>query len=173
MAVRYTGCMDAKQYNQMSQPLRERPELLRALTLANKGLTTLGYVVYPLLLVILFATQDPFLMRCFVVPLVGFVTLSLARAAINAPRPYEALDIQPLIKKDTHGKSFPSRHAFSMFMIAFCWLQWCVPVGVLLLIAGVEMSAVRVMGGVHFPRDVAAGFLFALACAAVGFWLIP
>ena len=34
------------------------------------------------------------------------------------PRPYQTWAIQPLIKKDSLGKSFPSRHVFSATVIA-------------------------------------------------------
>ncbi|MDO4182466.1 MAG: phosphatase PAP2 family protein [Coriobacteriia bacterium] len=165
--------MNAQQYNAISQPLRQRPALLRALTVANIALTCLGYVMYPLLVAVLFATHDAFLLRCIVVPAVSFVLVSVLRAAVNQPRPYEALDIVPLIAKDTQGKSFPSRHAFSIIMIALCWLYWLVPVGVFMLVAGVILSVVRVLVGVHYPHDVVAGALIGAACGVVGFWVIP
>ena len=38
---------------------------------------------------------------------------TLLRAAINRPRPYEALNFTPLFPKDTKGQSMPSRHCFS------------------------------------------------------------
>lgn len=165
--------MDARQYNAWSQPLRQKPGLLRALTAGNKALTYLGYVMYPLLLVLLVLNGDPFLLRCILVPGISFVAVSVFRKAFNKPRPYETLDIQPLIVKDTKGKSFPSRHAFSMFMIALCWLYWMPPVGIALCIAGIAMGIVRVLGGVHYPVDVVAGMLVAVVCGVVGFWIIP
>ena len=53
---------------------------------------------------------------------VAFAAVTLFRKAVNAPRPYETLGIDPLIEKDTAGRSFPSRHTFSLFMIAATWL---------------------------------------------------
>ena len=47
-----------------------------------------------------------------------FVGLSVVRKIINAPRPYEKFDMPPVLEKDTKGKSFPSRHVFSVFIIA-------------------------------------------------------
>lgn len=83
------------------------------------------------------------------------------------------LAIDPLIEKDTMGHSFPSRHTFSLMMIACSWCVWNVWVGVVLVVCSCAFGAIRVIGGVHFPRDVIAGALFALLCAFVGYVLIP
>ena len=139
----------------------------------NKALTGTCYVLYPLLIILLALERDPFLLRAVLVPGLSFAGLTLLRRAFNMPRPYEVLDIDPLIKKDTCGKSFPSRHTFSCFIIAFTWLECCLPVGALLLATGVLLAVTRVLGGVHFPRDVIAAALLAAACAFVGFHLVP
>ncbi|MDO4290304.1 MAG: phosphatase PAP2 family protein, partial [Eggerthellaceae bacterium] len=109
---------------------------------------------------------------CVVVPAVAFVAVSVFRRAFNAPRPYEVLAIEPLISKDTRGKSFPSRHTFSMFTIACAWWQLEPVVGAVLGVAGAAMGAVRVLGGVHFPRDVVAGALSAVVLSAAGYALL-
>ena len=41
------------------------------------------------------------------------------------------------------------------------------------LALGVLIALIRVIGGVHFPRDVLSGAVLGAACGAVGFWLIP
>lgn len=164
--------MDAQDYERWSAPLRAHPQATRCIVAANKVLTYLGYAVYPLLIAILLATGDSFALRALLVPAIAFVAVSLARKAINRPRPYETLCINPVIKKNTQGKSMPSRHAFSMAMIALTWLYWCPPVGMVLIVATIAMAIVRVLGGVHYPSDVLVGILVALACAIVGFWLI-
>ena len=38
-------------------------------------------------------------------PAVSFVLLTVVRAWINRPRPYEAFEVSPVIKKDTKGNS--------------------------------------------------------------------
>lgn len=116
------------------------------------------------------APFDPLLIPCVVVPAAGFLLVSLVRRAVNAPRPYETLDINPLIHKDTRGRSFPSKHVFSSFCIASCWAAWCAPAGCVLLAAACCIAAVRVVGGVHWPRDVMAAALLGLACGAL-VWL--
>jgi membrane-associated phospholipid phosphatase len=114
------------------------------------------------------------LLYALLVPGISFVLVSVFRRIVNAPRPYEVFDGVPVIAKDTLGKSFPSRHAFSIFIIgmafcACCPLAWAGPV---ILVLGVALAVIRVIAGVHFPRDVIAGALAGILLGYVGFWLI-
>lgn len=163
-----------QRYERLTRPFREDANALLWLRLASKVLTVVGYVAYPLLL-FLVAIEGAWadLAKFIIVPAVGFAFLSVFRYLYNAPRPYEVLAIEPLIEKDTIGKSFPSRHTFSLMMIACSWLAWNVPIGIMLIICALIMATIRVIGGVHFPRDVVAGALFAAVCAIVGYMLIP
>lgn len=166
--------MTEQHYEAITRPFRENPNALLWLQFANKALTVLGYVAYPLLLVFVLASGAWLdLLRFIVVPAVGFALLSVFRSFYNAPRPYEVLAIDPLIPKDTIGKSFPSRHVFSLVMIATTWCVWNVAVGVVLIVCSAAMAAIRVIGGVHFPRDVIVGALFAIFCAVIGYVVIP
>ena len=99
------------------------------------------------------------LLRAVLVPGISFVLVTVLRKVINAPRPYEVFDASPVIPKDTRGNSFPSRHAFSIFVIAMtfyacCPLVWAGPV---MFAAGVLLAVIRVVSGVHFPCDVVWG----------------
>lgn len=105
-------------------------------------------------------------------PLTSFVLVSVIRKCIDARRPYEKYDIKPLFNKATKGESMPSRHVFSITIIAMCWLYVSVPVGSVLLVLVAVMAASRVLAGVHFVRDVAAGFIVGIACGIIGLWLI-
>lgn len=163
--------MTAEQYERWSAWWRAHEGALKALLAVNRGLRYLGYLMYPLLLVLVAIFDLPSLPKLVVVPLLGFLVVSGFRAAFDAPRPYELLDIDPLIKKATIGQSMPSRHLFSMTMIAMSWLYWCAPVGVVLLLLCVVLGYIRVVGGVHFPRDVFAGALGGIILG-LSFWII-
>lgn len=165
--------MTSEQYARWSQPFRDDPRMLKILLVGNKVETYLFYVLYPLLLVILAVTDNPLLLKAFVVPAVSFVLVSLFRRVYNAKRPYDELSIEPLIKKDTHGKSFPSRHVFSVYMIAMAWLPFNTVAGVLLLLLGVDMMFIRVIGGVHYPQDVLAGAVCGILAGVLGFYILP
>lgn len=99
-----------------------------------------------------------------IVPAVSFLLLSLFRVKFNAKRPYEIYEFEPLIKKDTEGKSFPSRHVFSIFVIGST--LWCVYpyIGTVIMAAGVVLAVIRVIVGVHFPKDVIAGAVIGYLC---------
>ena len=53
--------------------------------------------------------------------------------------------------------------------MTFLWL--CPPAGAVFLIVGVLLALCRVIGGVHFPRDVIAGAAAGIA-AGCCYWLI-
>lgn len=160
-------------YLRTIEEVRANPALLRALSVANKCLTYIGYLAYPALLILLAFLDRGLLLRCIAVPAASFVAVSIFRYLFNAPRPYQLLGFKPLISKETQGKSFPSRHTFCMFMIAATWLVFNIWIGCALMLAGCAMAIIRVICGVHFPRDVVAGAVSALVLAAVGYMLIP
>lgn len=165
----------------MTDALRARPVLARGVSLANKVITDAVYVAYPCLLVWLAyaaatgaAGAVGMLLRAALVPGISFVLVTVLRKVINAPRPYEVFDVAPVIPKDTRGNSFPSRHAFSIFVIAMtfcacCPLAW---VGPVMLVAGVLLTVIRVVSGVHFPRDVVVGALLGMLAGFMGLWIL-
>lgn len=161
--------MTASQYNHWTKPFKEHQGLTKALLLLNKILTYLCYVLYPLLLILQFVTKNNLWIRSLLTAGVSFLVVSLFRGIYNSPRPYEALEISPLINKATKGKSFPSRHVFSVFVIAMCWFFYQPVVGILLLAAGLLMACVRVIGGVHYPIDVVVGAFAGIVSGILGF----
>ena len=160
-----------QRYEQWAAPLRGRPGVVRALNIVNRGIVIVFYVVYALLLGWA-CVSDPWRLVPLVgVTAVGFVAVSFFRRRFNAPRPYECCSIAPLIARDGAGKSFPSRHAFSAFAIAASWFAASAPVAVVLLVAAVVLAICRVLGGVHFPRDVVVGALIGSATGALAAFL--
>ena len=134
----------------------------------TKAITYFIYVFYPAFLAVLFFTKSPLLLKSILVPFVSFVILSVARHYINAPRPYEKIEgLAPLYNKKTVGKSFPSRHTFSGFIIGTVATFFSVPIGVAVLIISTLLAVSRVLCGVHFVRDVIVG-----AAVGIGFGLI-
>ena len=107
------------------------------------------------------------LLCTLLVPCVGFLLVSALRRCIDAPRPYEACGINQLISKNMRGRSFPSRHVFSIVVIGMCWLHAFAPVGAAILAAGVVMAYARVVGGVHYPRDVVCAYVLGVVLGLV------
>ncbi len=148
----------------MTQFLRESPGRVQAVKWVNRILTGLVFLSYPLFLFYLLWNRDNFFARACLVPFLSFVFVSVLRNLIHAERPYEKFGVVPVIEKDTEGKSFPSRHVFSVFIIAmtlYCYLPW---VGICFMVIGFLLGAIRVLGGVHYPRDVIAGALIGILC---------
>ena len=103
------------------------------------------------------------------VPASGFVILSLFRKKINAPRPYEVWEIVPLLDRDSPGQSMPSRHVFSATIISMACLHASLSVGVILLVLSAFLGLVRVLGGVHYPKDVLVGYACGLVWGVIFF----
>ncbi len=176
--------MQKQTYQRMTGWLRARPRLAKAIIAANKAITYAIYLAYPSLICWLAFTciasgfadehQTVLLMKAFLVPALGFALLSVFRKAVNAPRPYEVFSLPPVLPKSTSGKSFPSRHVFSIFVIGTAFLACCPAwwMGWVVLVLGICLAVVRVVVGVHFPKDVIAGALFALLWGAIGFCLL-
>ncbi|MDY5496949.1 MAG: phosphatase PAP2 family protein [Anaerobutyricum sp.] len=154
--------MTRTQYDRIYEYGKNHSRLTSSFLLLNKGLTCLGFLAYPLLLVILLIKKQKYFLSCIFIPGLCFLMLSLFRILINRKRPYEKLPITPLIKKETKGHSFPSRHVFSIFLIATLWLSLMKPAGIVLFLAGFFLAAIRVIGGVHFLSDVVAGGMFGI-----------
>lgn len=110
--------------------------------------------------------------KIILTPLSSFILVSVIRKCIDAPRPYEKYDIKPLLIKETAGESMPSRHVFSITVISMCWLYVSVPVGIVMLVLVTVMAASRVLAGVHFIRDVIAGFIVGILSGILGLWIL-
>lgn len=164
--------MTPERYDVLVRPLRNYPQAVNLLKDMNRALTMLCYVIYPLLLAWLYVSEDGRLLRCILVPGIMFVAVSVFRAVLNAPRPYEQ-GIDSLLKKKRTGHSFPSRHVFSAFMIAMTYFYIYPGFGAALLFVGLLIAVIRVVGGVHYPIDVLAGALIAILSGGIGFWIIP
>ncbi|GAA0361224.1 phosphatase PAP2 family protein [Alkalibacterium iburiense] len=143
----------------------------KIINLLNRLITYSVYAIYPIIFIALIWNQDERAWRVFLAPAISFILVSIFRNKLNAPRPYEVNDTTPLIKKDTKGKSFPSRHVFSVFVIASTLYFISQPLGIILMLAGVILAFLRVIGGVHFPRDVIAGAVIGILSGVLGFYL--
>lgn len=163
--------MTKEQYEKISLPFRA-PRPQKWLLAINKGLTYLGYAAYPAMLIYLFFAAVDRLPAAVIVPGSGFVLLTSIRRMINKPRPYEALDIQPIIKKDTKGNSMPSRHVFSMTEIAMTAMIINPVAGTVLMFFSLCLACIRVIGGVHYPADVAAGIISAVVWCGIGYTIL-
>ena len=143
-------------YDRISGPLRPYAKVLGGL---NKAITRTFYLLFPIFLIWVLLRGGWFILSTTVLIMGGgFFLLSLGRSLYNRPRPYQTWAIQPLIKKDSLGKSFPSRHVFSATVIAMLALTLNPWLGGTMLFFFFFLAFLRVLGGVHYPSDVLAGY---------------
>ena len=138
-----------------------------AITL-GKTITIEVYIFYPMLLVYLYSIKSTQFLKILLIPLVSFIVLSIIRYFLNMPRPYEKYDIKPLYNKKTKGKSCPSRHTFSAFVIGFSVMYVSFPLGALITFLAIILAITRVVCGIHFIRDVVWGLIAAVLSALMG-----
>lgn len=145
---------------------------LRQIRLLVKLLTAFTFFCYGGEICYLFWMQDQHLLRVILVPAVSFGIVSGFRSWFSAKRPYQIYDFQPLLQKETQGKSFPSRHVFSIYIIGMAVFTVHPPTGIILFLAGGGLAVIRVATGVHFPRDVVAGAFTGILLGLIGFYLL-
>ncbi len=161
-------------YIDLNNAVQKHSGLVRVLALFDKAITYATVLLYACLLLYGVYTGVPTLdftclYRSLLVTGVAFVLVSIFRKKYKAQRPYELYNYRPALKKDTKGKSFPSRHVFSIFMVAMTYLWVSLPIAILLFVMGLALAAIRVIGGVHFIRDVVAGMAIAIIVGLVSY----
>ena len=158
-------------YDHIAGKIENRTIFLRLLRAFNRFMTIVMPMIYLTLLATTYLQQGlgkQVLIYVFI-PASGFVILSFLRKKINAPRPYEEWDIKPLLDRDSPGQSMPSRHVFSATIISMACLHASLSVGVILLVLSALLGLVRVLGGVHFPKDVVVGYICGLVWGVIFF----
>lgn len=151
-------------------------------TWLNRCFTALDYlsvavVAFIFLLCVFLKINEEIIhgVRLILAAAVPFGIVSGARFFINSSRPYEVYDFSEftdkcLLKKS--GKSFPSRHVFSAFLIAVLAFSISPIFGIIGLIAGGVLAFCRVSLGIHFIKDVVFGAIIGVFSAIIGLLII-
>lgn len=133
----------------------------RLITVLNDVITYLFIIAYILFLIYGFIKKDPAFSRYFSIPLIGFIEVSIFRHFVNSIRPYEKYPELALENPLKKGKSFPSRHTFSAFIISYVFFDFNIYIGVAFLLLSFLLGILRVLSLKHFIKDVTASFAFA------------
>ena len=158
-------------YDHVAGNIENKPFLLSLLRTFNRFMTVVMPMIYLTLLATTYLQEGlgkQVLIYVFI-PASGFVILSFLRKKINAPRPYEEWDIKPLLDRDSPGQSMPSRHVFSATIISMACLHASLTMGMICLTLSAFLGLVRVLGGVHYPKDVVVGYICALVWGVIFF----
>lgn len=158
-------------YDHIAGNIENKPFLLSLLRTFNWFMTVVMPMIYLTLLAITYLQQGLGKQTgiYLFIPASGFVILSFLRKKINAPRPYEEWDIKPLLDRDSPGQSMPSRHVFSATIISMACLHASLTMGMICLTLSAFLGLVRVLGGVHFPKDVLVGYICGLVWGVIFF----
>lgn len=132
------------------------------LKIIYKYLPLLVFVFYPIGIVWVFFKQSEIFFQFVLVPLGVFLMVTAIRKLINEQRPYEKYGIEPVFFKDTKGKSMPSRHTASAFIISMAMLKINMYLGIIYLAVSFVIMISRVLAGVHYIRDVVVGALLSI-----------
>lgn len=158
-------------YERMTGMFRDDPKRTCLLHRLNQICTWTVMAAYGILLFTGVIQRSQNLYRNILVPFDSFIVVTVLRILVNRKRPYEEFGIAPVIPKETRGKSFPSRHVFSAFVIAMTYLcntTWW-GIGVLLVVLSVLIAAIRVVSGVHYISDVVIGAICGISAGVAGY----
>ena len=160
--------MGERQYNRLLSVFRKTPLREKLSAFVVRILPPVFFAVYGIELILLAesAVQSGFalspcltLAGAVMMPALCLFSSSALRTIINRPRPYESLPITPLIHKDTRGRSFPSNHTASSFVLAITALSLSPALFAVMLILAFLTGLSRLAAGLHWPEDVLAGAL--------------
>ena len=164
----------AKFYHRAVEKIRQKPNWVRAISIADKVLV-FGFVAAYAVFLAIVLLQKPFdwlyTANKVGLPALCFMAVSLLRRLIKRPRPYEkaGAGIDPLIKKAAEGNSMPSRHLASAAVLSLIFFPECIWLGIVALVATELLSLLRFLQGAHYPTDLLVGELLGFAFGAIGF----
>lgn len=165
--------MTEERYAKLHQYFSTHKGMTKALNIVCGGLTLAVYVFFVALLVILVVKKEyKMAYEIVLVCSVGLVGCTVLRKVINNPRPYDLYPYPPTIKRNKKGCSFPSRHVFSIAIIAVAAMRFNSVCGIVLVGLTVILAVTRVLGGVHFVKDVFAGAGLAFLWGIIGFTIL-
>lgn len=147
-------------YQSMLFNIKKHPFLKNTFINFTRYIPVITFIIYPVVIIYLFFTNNPLLLETIIRPCIAFTVVTIFRKIINRKRPYEAMDIEPLIKHK-QGESFPSRHTVSAFAIAFACLKVSLPLGIVMLLLAITVSLSRILCSVHYISDVISAIVIA------------
>lgn len=154
--------MNEKSYLKLMDYYDRHPKIKNFCVYLNKIITYFIFIFYPLFLCYLVYIKNKNAIYYILFPFVFFIILSVFRRFFNSQRPYEKYNAGPITSNAKSGKSFPSRHVFSAFIIAFMMFDFNLSLGLNFLSLAFILACLRVLCGVHFIKDVLSGAGFAL-----------
>ena len=161
-----------KQFIKTTTAIKNNKTLYNVIKFLYKFLPLVLFLGYPIMVIYLVALWDLRFIKVLTIPAVTFLAVTVMRILINRPRPYEKYSFTPVFPKDTKGKSFPSRHTASAFIISYAFLYICPVLGVISMVISAFLSLLRPVVGVHYVSDILGGFLVSSLLGIVFFFIM-
>jgi len=169
-----------REYNRILGFLRKNKKREKMAALIVRGLPPLFFAVYTVQLCLMgwwtivsgFAPKNlSALIGSMVFP-AGCLLMSIfLRKKIDRKRPYEQLSIRPLLDKKG-GKSFPSNHTASAFVLALTTFRLSAVLGCIMLLLAIITGMSRIAAGLHWPEDVLCGGILGLVFGILGLLIL-
>ena len=161
MKVDYAACV---------QKIRAMPLFKKVVILLGKWLPLVVILVYIITALFLLITENRKIWMFLAIPALCLVSVTILHNTINHTHPYDAMGYLPLLsKKSGAGKSFPSRHTASAWVIASACCFLSPLYGGIMFVVALLVGTSRVLAGVHYLSDVLVGAGFALLCSLLFF----
>lgn len=125
--------------------------------------------------VLLFEGMYLYALKLLLMAAIPFAAVTLMRLLVNSKRPYEVFEIPEFDKMREErktGKSFPSRHVFSAFLIGTLLLPFGIFFGIAAIILGAFLALERVLLGIHFVKDALVGAIVGVLTGIVGILIL-
>lgn len=165
--------MKQETYIKITNKIRDTKHGEKILLFLNKFLTDMVYIAFfYLLLQLIIVHRYEELIRILLVTGISFFIVSVIRHLLDVERPYVKYNFTPLVQKEKTGDSMPSRHVFSAFVIGMALWYINAFLGGIIFIIGMTMAVIRVLVGVHFPKDVIVGAAIGIISGIIGFYVI-
>lgn len=163
--------MTERQYARMLAFWRKTPRREAAGKWMVRLLPPVFFCVYGAELLLLLGREgiSRNLLGAVIAPALALLSSNLLRRLIDRPRPYARYPIRPLVDKSTRGRSFPSNHTASAFVLALTAFRLSAALGAVMLLLACLTGLSRVSAGLHWPSDVAAGALLGIFWGILGF----
>ena len=155
--------------------LLNRPRACRSARIARYVSRLGDGPLYAALALLFWFTGDTVLQQLVLAMLLGFAfelpAYLLLKRAIRRPRPADAQAALNAFIRPSDRFSFPSGHTAGAFVVAVLLSSTMPALTPLVFSLALAIGASRVLLGVHYPSDIAAGALLGSTCALLALWL--
>jgi membrane-associated phospholipid phosphatase len=157
---------------ELLQRVNSSKKLKKLLKVISLAVTVLSVFSFAFTVACAFYISAVRAVKILVMAGIPFILVSLSRFIVNAKRPYEVYEFYTEPPKNKKGRSFPSRHVFSSFLISTLLITVNIPLASVFYILSLALAVCRVLLGIHFSRDVIVGALLGILSGVIALILL-